>query len=149
MERITEIMQKFPACCLKDTFGLPSCAPKKTQRGLLTEWLVCDFFTRSAVNLLTVGPDDDGNTHFSEPLHRRCRWAAASGVCLIPPDLPLSYCGYSLGAGSESDRLVDHRDELCWFSLPSTRLFGRHSPEFPHYCHRTKPTRAPAIGSPI
>ena len=78
-----------------------------------------------------------------------CGRGAASGVCLVPPDLPLFYCGYSLGAGSESDRLVDHGDELCWLSLPSTRLFGRHGAKFPHYCRETKPTRAPATGSPI
>jgi len=29
MERITEIMRKFPVCCLKDTFGLASGAPEK------------------------------------------------------------------------------------------------------------------------
>ena len=36
MERIAEIMQKFPVCCLGDTFGLPPCVPEKTQFGLLT-----------------------------------------------------------------------------------------------------------------
>jgi hypothetical protein len=148
MKRIAEIMHKFPACCLKDTFGLPS-SRRKTRCGLLTEWWIYGFFTRCAVNLWPVGPDDSGNSHFSEPLRRRCGWGAVSGVCLVPPDLPLFDCGYSLGAGSESDRLVDHRDELCWFSLPSTRLFGRHGAEFPHYCRETKPTRAPATGSPI
>jgi hypothetical protein len=107
------------------------------------------FFTRCAVNLLPVGLDDNGNSHFSEPLRRRCRWGAASGVCLVPPDLPLFYWGYGLGAGSESDRLVDHRDEFCWLSLPSTRLFSRHGAKFPHDCRETKPTRAPATGSPI
>ena len=40
-------------------------------------------------------------------------------------------------------------DEFCWLSLPSTRLFGRHGAKFPHYCRETKPTRAPATGSPI
>jgi hypothetical protein len=32
MERIAEIMQKSPACCLKDTFGVPSCAPENAKR---------------------------------------------------------------------------------------------------------------------
>src|ERR1700737_1006642 len=32
MERITEIMQKFHACCLKDTFGLPSSRRKNAVR---------------------------------------------------------------------------------------------------------------------
>ena len=89
------------------------------------------------------------NSHFSEPLRRRCGWGAASGVCLVPPDLPLFDCGYSLGAGSESDRLVDHGDELCRLNLPSTWLFDRNGAEFPHDCRETKPTRAPATGSPI
>jgi len=71
---------------------------------LLTEWRIYGFFTRCAVNLWPVGPDDSGNSHFSEPLRRRCGWGAVSGVCLVPPDLPLFDCGYSLGAGSESDR---------------------------------------------
>ena len=148
MERIAEIMQKFPACCLEDTFGLPLVRRKNAVRfaygvaGLR-------FFTRCAVNLLPVGPDDDGNTHFSEPLRRRCRWRAASGVCLVPPDIPLFGCGYNVATGSESDRLVDHRDEFCRLSLPSTRLLGRHGAELPYCCRETKPTRAPATGSPI
>ena len=53
------------------------------------------------------------------------------------------------GLAPKLDRLVDHRDEFCWLSLPSTRLFGRHGAEFPHYCRETKPTRAPATGSPM
>jgi len=145
MERIAEIMQKFPACCPEDTFGLPLVRRKNAARGVAG----LRFFTRCAVNLLPVGPDDDGNTHFGEPLCRRCRWGRASDVCLVPPDLPWFGCGYSLGAGSESDRLVDHRDEFCRLSLPSTRLFGRHGAELPHCYRETKPTRAPATGSPI
>ena len=148
MERITEIMHKFPVCCLKDTFGLASCAPEK-RSGVSLRSRCFTIFLRVAVNLLPVGPDDNGNTHFGEPLRRRCGRGAASGVCLVPPDLPLFDCGYSLGAGSESDRLVDHGDELCWLSLPSTRLFGRHGAKFPHYCRETKPSRAPATSSPI
>jgi hypothetical protein len=107
------------------------------------------FFTKCAVNLLPVFPDDNGNTHFCEPLRRRCRWGAASGVCLVPPDLPLFGCGYVLGVGSESDRLVDHRDEFCRLRLPSARLFGRHGAELPHDRRETKPTRARATGSPV
>ena len=148
MERITEIMHKFPVCCLKDTFGLASCAPEK-RSGVSLRSRCFTIFLRVAVNLLPVGPDDNGNTHFSEPLRRRCGRGAASGVCLVPPDLPLFDCGYSLGAGSESDRLVDHGDEFCWLSLPSTGLFGWRRAQFPHYCRETKPRRAPATGSPI
>ena len=40
MERITEIMQKFPECCLEDTLGLPLVHPKNAVR---FEWLVYDF----------------------------------------------------------------------------------------------------------
>jgi hypothetical protein len=42
MERIAEIMQKFPACCRKDTFGVPSRAPEKRSvayGGLITIFL--------------------------------------------------------------------------------------------------------------
>ena len=141
-------MQKVPACCLEDTSVGLLCAGKK-QCGLLTEWLIYCFFTRCAVNLTPAGSDDVGNTHFGEPLRRRCRRGAASGVCLVPPDLPLFGCGYSLGSGSEPDRLVNHRNEFCRLSLPSTRLFGRRSAEFPHCRRKTKSTRAPATGSPI
>jgi hypothetical protein len=78
MERIAEIMQKFPACCPRDTFGVLTRAPEKRSvayGGLITmETLI-----------------------FSGPLRRRRGWGAASGVCLIPPDLPLFYGGYSLG----------------------------------------------------
>ena len=106
-------------------------------------------FRKAVVNLLPAGSDDNGNTRFGEPLRRRCRWRATSGVRLVSPDLALFCCGYSLGVGIESDRLVNHRDEFCWLSLPSTRLFGRHGAKFPHDCHQTKPTRAPAPVSPI
>ena len=129
-------------------FGWPL-VRRETQCGLLTEWLIYDFFTRCAVNLLPAGTDDDGNAHFGKPLRRRCRRGAASGVCLVSPDLALFGCGYSLGIGSEPDRLGNHRDEFCRLSLPSTRLFGRPGAEFPHCCRETKPTRAPATGSPI
>jgi hypothetical protein len=145
MERIAETMQKFPACCLEDTFGLVH--PKNAVWFCGVAGL--RFFTRCVVNLWPVGPDDDGNTHFSEPLPRRCRWGTASGICLVPPDLPLFGCGYSLGAGSESDRLVDHRDEFCRLSLPPTGLFGRVGVQLPHDFRSKKPTRAPASGSPI
>jgi hypothetical protein len=148
MERIAEMIQKVPACCRKDTFGLPLVRRNKTQCGLLTQWLIT-ISLRDAFNLLPAEPDDNGNTHFSEPLRRHGRWDAVSGVCLIPPDLPLFDWGDSLGGGSKSDRLVDHRDELCWLSLPSTRLFGRNGAEFPHDCRETKPARAPAAGSPM
>ena len=53
------------------------------------------------------------------------------------------------GLARESDRLVDHRDEFCWLSLPSTRLFGRLGAQLSHDCRSTKPTRALATGSPI
>jgi hypothetical protein len=149
MERIAEIVQKVPACCLKDTLGLPSYAPENAAR-LAYGVAALRYFKRGVVNLLPAGSDDDRNTHLSKPLRWRCRCdGAASGVCRIPPDHPLFDLCYSLGAGSESDRLVDHRDEFCWLSLPSTRLFGRHSAKFPHDCRETKPTRAPATGSPI
>lgn len=78
-----------------------------------------------------------------------CRRGAASGVCFVPPDLPLFGCGYSLGGGSEPDRLVDHRDEFCRLNLPSTRLFGRRSAEFPHCPRKTRPTRGARNRSPI
>ena len=149
MERITEIMQKFPECCLEDTLGLPVRRKKRSAVCLRVGVAGLRFFTRCAVNLLPVGPDDDGNTHFAEPLRRRCRWDTASGVCLVSSDLPWFGCGYSLGAGSESDRLVDHLDEFCRLSLPSTRLFGRLGAESPHCYRETKPTRAPATGSPV
>ena len=42
MERIAELMQKFPACCPEDTFGL--CTRKRTKCGLLTGWLVYVFY---------------------------------------------------------------------------------------------------------
>ena len=148
MVRIAEILQKFPACCLEDTFGLPLVRRKNAVR-LAYGMAGLRFFTRCPVNLLPVGPDDDGNTHFSEPLRRRCRWGAVTGAYLVPPDLRLFGWGYGMGAGSESDRLVDHRDEFCWLSLPSARLFGRLGAELPHRCRETKPTRAPAPGSPI
>ena len=93
--------------------------------------------------------EDHGNTHFGEPLYRRRGWAAASGVCPVSSDFPLSCCDYNVGACSKSELLVDHRDEFCWLGLPSTRLFGRHGAKFPHDCHQTKPRRAPATGSPI
>jgi hypothetical protein len=142
LERIAETMQIVPACCREDTRGKAPC-------GLVIAWLIYDFFTRVPSILLLAGLDDNGNTHFSESLRRRGRWGTASGVCLVPPALPLFGCGYSIGLRSESDLLVDHRDEFCRLSMPSTRLFGRHSAEWSHHCRETKPTRARATGSPI
>src|SRR6266403_5611963 len=148
MERIAEIPQKFPACCRKDTFGLhPLCTEKAPRLAYGVAGL--RYFKRGVVNLLPVGSDDDGNNHFGQPLRWRCRWSAASGVRLVPPDLPWSHCGYGLGTSSPSDRLVDCRDELCWLSLPATWLFGWASAKFLHCFRQTKSTRALASGSSV
>jgi hypothetical protein len=142
MERIAEIMQKVPACCLEDT--LVRLEARKSS-AVCHAGLIYDFLG-NVPSICSGGTD--GNTHFSEPLRRRCRWVAVSGVCLVPSDLPLFICSYSLGAGAKSDRLVDLRDEFCWLRLPSTRLLGRHGAELPYFRRKTKPTRANATGSP-
>jgi hypothetical protein len=72
--------------------------------------MVCSVYqTERPISTLALGPQN--GDHFS-------RWGAASGCLSYSPDLPLFYGGYSLGGGSESDRLADHRDEFCRLSLP-------------------------------
>jgi hypothetical protein len=78
-------------------FGLPPCVPEDAVRFAYGVADLRFFFTRCAVNLLSVGSDDNGNTRIGEPLRRRCRWVAASGVRFVSPDLAMSYRGYSLG----------------------------------------------------
>jgi hypothetical protein len=55
MDRITEIVQKFPICCLKDTAGSPSLRHGKGAR-LAFGAASLRYFKRGVVNLLPIGP---------------------------------------------------------------------------------------------
>ena len=107
------------------------------------------YFRRGIVNLLPIGP----MTMETLILASLCV-GAAGGMrlrvfVLFPLIILCLIVVTAWGLAQNQTGLVDHGDEFCWLSLPSTRLFGRLGAQLSHDCRSTKPTRALATGSPV